>query len=250
MRPVVVATAHCLLRPRRTLLGCGSKRFARRQSGATRSACGLRRRRGTIPASGRWGSVIGPAGRWEDSRAWRLDLKVDVGVRQQGWTISIASRNADQDSLIAVVSAVCTYRTRQELCYRGHSRAESATRQHQGKAASRAANMAARTATPAETLAAPARGFLDTCETFADEASSSLVSTPRPSTALEQKRGAPRAVGVRRRAPGGERAGGRSGEDRPRPRGTRPARLETRSRRLRRAVSNEPADMRREHSAL
>ena len=35
--------------------------------------------------------------------------------------------------------------------------------------------MATRTATPAETLAAPARGFLDTCETFADEASSSSV---------------------------------------------------------------------------
>ena len=35
--------------------------------------------------------------------------------------------------------------------------------------------MNARQATPAETVAAPARGFLDACETFADEASSSSV---------------------------------------------------------------------------
>ena len=35
--------------------------------------------------------------------------------------------------------------------------------------------MNARQATPAETVAAPARGFLDACETFADEASSSAV---------------------------------------------------------------------------
>ena len=110
--------------------------------------------------------------------------------------------------------------------------------------------MAARTATPAETLAAPARGFLDTCETFADEASSSSVDAAAVDRfRAEARRAAARSASDAARLEASEQAAARARIDRDRAERDR-ARLENEVARLRRAVSNEPADMRREHSSF
>ena len=134
-------------------------------------------------------------------------------------------------------------------CYRVIAELLSTKSQHQGKAASRAAAMATRTATPAETLAAPARGFLDTCETFADEASSSSVDAAAVDRfRAEARKAAARSASDAARLEASEQAAARARIDRDR--AERDARLENEVARLRRAVSNEPADMRREHSSF
>ena len=111
-------------------------------------------------------------------------------------------------------------------------------------------NMAARTATPAETVAAPARGFLDACETFADEASSSAVDAASIDRfRAEARKAAARSASDAARLEASEQAAARARIDRDRAERDR-ARLENEVARLRRAVSNEPADMRREHSSF
>ena len=110
--------------------------------------------------------------------------------------------------------------------------------------------MNARQATPAETVAAPARGFLDACETFADEASSSAVDAASIDRfRAEARKAAARSASDAARLEASEQAAARARIDRDRAERDR-ARLENEVARLRRAVSNEPADMRREHSSF
>ncbi len=110
--------------------------------------------------------------------------------------------------------------------------------------------MNARQATPAETVAAPARGFLDACETFADEASSSSVDASTVDRfRAEARKAAARSASDAARLEASEQAAARARIDRDRAERDR-ARLENEVARLRRAVSNEPADMRREHSSF
>ena len=97
VRPVVVATAHCLLRPRRTLLGCGSKRFCataeRRYEISVRAPAPS----STILARAVLASVIGPGRAAEDGsglvRQPAKSTQFQPKSTQEGWKLPL--RDAD-----------------------------------------------------------------------------------------------------------------------------------------------------------
>ena len=127
VRPVVVATAHCLLRPRRTLLGCGSKRFCataeRRYEISVRAPAPS----STILARAVLASVIGPGRAAEDGSGLSMDPPSDgqpcVRRRKRAGNYPCATRI--ETACKRLWYSICTYCTGARPLLSRHSRARN-----------------------------------------------------------------------------------------------------------------------------
>ena len=98
--------------------------FARRQSGATRSACGLRRRRVRFQRERSWGSVIGPGRAAEDGSGLVVDsTKVGVVLRKRAGNYHCATRI--ETACKRLWYSICTYCTGARPLLSRHSRARN-----------------------------------------------------------------------------------------------------------------------------
>ena len=127
VRPVVVATAHCLLRPRRTLLGCGSERFC--ASAERRYEISVRAPAPSSTILAR--AVVGQCnatwrGRGRFARAWLLDPPKS---RRRCYTTAGRKYSHFATRTKTILYRLCcrmsfVYSQRRKICcYRGHSRA-------------------------------------------------------------------------------------------------------------------------------